>query len=53
MTKVWYSIAEVAQRWGTCVKTVRRLIWARKLPAKKLGRRVLVHVSDLDKFEAK
>jgi excisionase family DNA binding protein len=44
------SVAEVAEAMGVVPLTVKRLIKANKLPAKKFARRVVISPSDLDAY---
>jgi excisionase family DNA binding protein len=46
------SVAEVADCMGVVPLTVKRLIKARKLPASKFARRVVIRPSDLDAYLA-
>ena len=42
---------EIAGRWGWHQESVRRLLRERRLPALKIGNRVLVKIADLIAFE--
>jgi excisionase family DNA binding protein len=44
------SPQEAADRLGTSVRFVRRLIFERRIPYTKLGRHVRIATSDLDAF---
>ena len=44
------SPQEAADRLGTSVRFVRRLIFERRIPYTKLGRHVRIAASDLDAF---
>lgn len=46
------SVAEVAHHTSLSAKTVRRLIAAGKLPARRVGKRVLVLRCELEAWEA-
>jgi excisionase family DNA binding protein len=48
--KLALSVAEAAQMLSLCTKTVRHLIAAKELPARRIGRRVVVRVADLEAF---
>ena len=42
------TVEEAAERLGTSVRFVRRLIFERRIPYTKLGRHVRIAASDLD-----
>lgn len=44
------SIEQAAEMIGVCGKTVRNLIAAKELPSRKIGRRRVIRVSDLQAF---
>jgi excisionase family DNA binding protein len=44
------TVEEAAERLGTSVRFVRRLIFERRIPYTKLGRHVRIATSDLDAF---
>jgi excisionase family DNA binding protein len=46
-------VDEIADRWGTCMRTVSRQIAAGKLPATRFGGALRVAWPDLIAFEAK
>lgn len=46
------SVEEAAERLGTSVRFVRRLVFERRLAYTKLGRHVRIAASDLDAFIA-
>jgi excisionase family DNA binding protein len=45
-----YSLAEAAEYLGRSEWSVRRLIWAGKLPQVKSGKRVHLDIQDVDRF---
>ncbi len=47
------TIREAAQEAGRTAETVRRWVWAGKLPAQKLGNQLFVKKSDLDRMLSK
>src|SRR4029453_2219604 len=46
------SVEQAAERLGTSVRFVRRLVFQRRIPYVKLGRHVRIATSDLDAFIA-
>ena len=44
------SVAEAGRRLSVCTRTIFGLIKAGKLPAKKIGRRTVIRVVDLESF---
>jgi len=44
------SIGEAAERISVCGKTIHNLISSGALPARKVGRRTVILVADLEKF---
>ncbi len=46
-----YTVAEVAERWRVCGKTVWRLLRRGKLRAVKVGRATRVRVTEVERFE--
>jgi excisionase family DNA binding protein len=48
--KLAVSIAEAAGMLDLCTKTVRHLIAMKELPSRRVGRRVLIRVADLENF---
>jgi excisionase family DNA binding protein len=44
------TVEEAAERLGTSVRFVRRLIFERRIASTKLGRHVRIATSDLDAF---
>jgi len=48
--KIAISVAEAAQRVSVCSKTVFNLIRRGELPARKIGARTVILVSDLERF---
>jgi excisionase family DNA binding protein len=52
-SKPFMRVDEIADRWGTCTRTVRRQIAAGKLPATRFGEALRVAWPDLIAFETK
>jgi excisionase family DNA binding protein len=50
VTEELVTIREAAHRSGRNMETVRRWIWAGKLPAQKLGNQLFINRSDLGVF---
>ena len=50
VTEELVTIREAAHRGGRNMETVRRWIWAGKLPAQKLGNQLFINRSDLGAF---
>ena len=46
------TVEEAADRLGTSVRFVRRLVFQRRIPYLKVGRHVRIAASDLDAFIA-
>ncbi len=46
-----YTVAEVAQRWRVCGKTVWRLLRRGKLRAVKVGRATRIRESEVERYE--
>jgi excisionase family DNA binding protein len=44
------TLAETAELLGLSVTSIRRLVWAGKLPAVRLTRRIQIDTRDLDRF---
>ena len=51
MPDVYYTVDELATRWKLSVKTVRRLIWAEKLKAIKIGVAIRVPDTEVERYE--
>lgn len=49
--KAFFTSEEVAERLGVSTKTVRRLIWRKKLYAVRIGRSIRIPVRDLEVYE--
>jgi len=47
------SIPEAARRLSVCARTITNLISRRELPAKKIGRRTVIRLADLESFLAR
>ncbi len=47
------SVREAAMECGRNMETIRRWIWAGKLPAEKLGNQLFISKSDLNTFRRK
>lgn len=47
----YYTLAQVADRWQTSIKTIRRLIARRELIAHRFGSQLRVSEADLNNFE--
>jgi excisionase family DNA binding protein len=50
MERLAVSIEQAAEMIGVCGKTVRNLIASKELPSRKIGRRRVVRVRDLEAF---
>ncbi len=50
LRKRLFSIEEAAEYLGRSVWSVRELIWAGKLPAVRVGRRIHLDLYDMDAF---
>ncbi len=46
-----YTVAEVAERWRVCGKTVWRLLRRGKLRAVKIGRSTRIRESEVERYE--
>jgi excisionase family DNA binding protein len=53
MSKLLYTRAESAEMLSLSVRTVDRLIATGKLRVRQMGRRMLIHHADLEKFAGK
>jgi hypothetical protein len=51
-TKAFYSISELIARWGVSRRTIERFRSAGLLEVVKIGRKVLVEVGEVLRFEA-
>ena len=52
-TRTLFTLKEVANRWSTSVKTVRRYLWRGEIKAKRLGPRCIrIPLVELQRFEA-
>jgi excisionase family DNA binding protein len=52
-TRTMFSLEEVANRWSTSVKTIRRYVWRGEIKAKRLGPRCIrVPLIEIQRFEA-
>lgn len=49
-TRLAVGIKEAAQMIGVCSKTIHNLINAKELPSRKIGRRRVVRMRDLEAF---
>lgn len=50
-SQVMLSVAQVAERRGVCVETVRRAIRSGQLPAVRIGSRLRIDPADLDRWD--
>ena len=50
LTKRLYSIKEAAIYLGRSVWAVREMLWAGKIPFVKDGKRILIDISDMEKW---
>lgn len=48
----FFSIEQLAERYGLSVKFFRREIWSGKLVAKRFGRAIRVSVDEIQRWEA-
>lgn len=50
MQKLAVGVDEAAQMIGVCPRTVHNLIRGKELPSRKIGRRRVIRVADLEAF---
>jgi excisionase family DNA binding protein len=48
--KLLFSLREVSSILGLSLRTIQNLISSKKLPVRRIGRRVLVHRKNLESF---
>ncbi len=46
------TVAKLAERWDTTEKSVRHRIARGQIPYKRLGRRILISLDEIERFEA-
>ncbi len=46
------NVPQAADRLGVSIRMIRKLIAARQLPARKIGRCVRIAVAELERFES-
>ena len=50
--KKYMTVAKLAERWDTKEKAIRHRIARGQIPFKRLGRRILIPVDELERFES-